>query len=767
MNKNYYHRLPFYLRLSPFFIANSLVVHIIVLSFLLTLPVYTKDNEKKSLWGYYVYLTGEETSKPQLSAGRDISDKQTEAPEIAETAMISGNVIEDVKDNEATVQTAKSEKESGNDDEDSEKNIVENHSEIKQTEIDTNNKSMDTKPLSAELKKEDKNPDKGLDITEKTETERIVPADHMFQTEKSVKTDVLQPPSRHDASAGEIKLPEGNSLLTGQQSAAIIEKDKMIDNGKNNREKPKIQEQVKSIKGENKLSIITPEKNIANVLLQKGGTYAASSPALNAEETEPVRQKDYPETPKTSEVILSGTDHTQKEKAISSTTEHTRTDIEKPVVVLHPSSEKDISEAEMNLPENNHQVTGQPSAVIMENVASPEKREAIIEKPLMPGQLSDNNTARVEKKAIDTADKSGKALSEKIADAPGDKKALTIITGEKPDEKVQLKESSVQGIPSSSKTGAAVSVEKNEIKTETHETIFDPGPSKKTSLPERSAQNNLKEDLGKKFLSATKEKASLLSDIENISRQSPLKLPTGYKKIAVLDSVERVSVITPALTRGGSESNIGTGKAEIKASDDKGTEEEMNTAAEDNEQIKKGTDAKVEKSSIGLPLAESLFYKDIKIEVLQENSVKPGIFMYLLKNPYLSLGKRHKWGKEKIIETDTETKKKNGTEEKIVSVLSVAKTDKGIYTFVIENKNTAPYNTDLLFTLYEGQKSERIKKIKAVSVLPLAKVRFMFVLPDTIFWDDEEFFAGHIEDSDSITKFNDEKGFAWREEKDD
>jgi hypothetical protein len=42
----------------------------------------------------------------------------------------------------------------------------------------------------------------------------------------------------------------------------------------------------------------------------------------------------------------------------------------------------------------------------------------------------------------------------------------------------------------------------------------------------------------------------------------------------------------------------------------------------------------------------------------------------------------------------------------------------------------------------------------------------MFVLPDAVFWDDEKFFSGSIEDSDSITKFNAETGFVWKEGKD-
>jgi hypothetical protein len=41
-----------------------------------------------------------------------------------------------------------------------------------------------------------------------------------------------------------------------------------------------------------------------------------------------------------------------------------------------------------------------------------------------------------------------------------------------------------------------------------------------------------------------------------------------------------------------------------------------------------------------------------------------------------------------------------------------------------------------------------------------------FLMPDAVFWDDEDFFSGNIEDSSYITKFNYDKGLIWKEEKD-
>lgn len=62
---------------------------------------------------------------------------------------------------------------------------------------------------------------------------------------------------------------------------------------------------------------------------------------------------------------------------------------------------------------------------------------------------------------------------------------------------------------------------------------------------------------------------------------------------------------------------------------------------------------------------------------------------------------------------------------------------------------------------------ERTKKYDAVKVAADGATKFKFLFPDMIFWDDEDAFTGSIEDSDSLTKFNPERGLLWKEEKND
>lgn len=261
---------------------------------------------------------------------------------------------------------------------------------------------------------------------------------------------------------------------------------------------------------------------------------------------------------------------------------------------------------------------------------------------------------------------------------------------------------------------------------------------------------------------ATSEKAVLNENRAIYSDQVQENL--SEKKADTQDEKTAPVVFTP-LTEGPRKSDILIDGAEAVAQYDNPPEKEDNMALEKKDLVEKDNGVKPEKPSLGLPLDGPLFLKDIKIEVLVRDGEDSGVFIYLLKNPYLSLRKRHTWGKEKKVRISEESGILTDATKEKKKIFSVAKAGEGVYTFVMDNRVAAPYNTGVLFLLYGGQKHERRKEIKSVSVPPSSMARFMFVLPEAVFWDDEDFFTGSIEDSDSITKFNDETGFSWREEK--
>jgi hypothetical protein len=144
-----------------------------------------------------------------------------------------------------------------------------------------------------------------------------------------------------------------------------------------------------------------------------------------------------------------------------------------------------------------------------------------------------------------------------------------------------------------------------------------------------------------------------------------------------------------------------------------------------------------------------------------------GLLTHLLKKTYPTANKKNK--KEKLKEVDLiyEIEENSITESADKGmVFSVVNAEKGIYTFIMVNTGEMTYGVTVAFRLFEGDNKERIKKYNALSILPEGMLIFKFILPDAVFWDDEEYFSGSIEDSDSITKFNYDTGLIWQEEKD-
>lgn len=101
-----------------------------------------------------------------------------------------------------------------------------------------------------------------------------------------------------------------------------------------------------------------------------------------------------------------------------------------------------------------------------------------------------------------------------------------------------------------------------------------------------------------------------------------------------------------------------------------------------------------------------------------------------------------------------------------VKRVSVEKAEKGIYSFIVRNKGEESYEFDVVFRLFEGKPGERIKVFKAIELFPNAIIKFKFILPEAIFWDDEHYFTGTIESSNTLTKFSEKTGLIWKEEKD-
>ncbi len=183
--------------------------------------------------------------------------------------------------------------------------------------------------------------------------------------------------------------------------------------------------------------------------------------------------------------------------------------------------------------------------------------------------------------------------------------------------------------------------------------------------------------------------------------------------------------------------------------------------------IQKMTANEKKEPAIGIPLAEALLSRNIKIEVISGNAEMPVIVTQIFKRSHpMDRVRRGEKQREVDATQKTEDGDKGGNIRPKI-IFAVANADKGIYTVTVRNKGEKTDSSDIIFTLYEKGKRERIKKYDAVSLSSEEVVKFKFLLPEGVFWDDGDRFSGSIEDSDSVTKFNSDSGLTWREEKED
>jgi hypothetical protein len=160
-------------------------------------------------------------------------------------------------------------------------------------------------------------------------------------------------------------------------------------------------------------------------------------------------------------------------------------------------------------------------------------------------------------------------------------------------------------------------------------------------------------------------------------------------------------------------------------------------------------------SEIGLPI---YVRKDVEIRVFF-NGKEEGTSFRLIK-------KTHPMDGEKYVETDiTET-----LDEIVLTggsglrrMFSLARAGKGAYSFIMGSSSANIDGIDVKFLFHKGLKSEKNKEYNDIEVVPGSVVKIKFLLPEAVFWDDEDYFTGTVESSRFTTKFNDETGLIWKE----
>lgn len=93
---------------------------------------------------------------------------------------------------------------------------------------------------------------------------------------------------------------------------------------------------------------------------------------------------------------------------------------------------------------------------------------------------------------------------------------------------------------------------------------------------------------------------------------------------------------------------------------------------------------------------------------------------------------------------------------------SVPAAAKGTYVMLIEHEGNDSHGMEERIILYAGKPGKRNKAYTDV-VEGVGRSRRLFIFPEAVFWDDDKWFSGYAESSDTITRFNSETGLVWKE----
>lgn len=153
-------------------------------------------------------------------------------------------------------------------------------------------------------------------------------------------------------------------------------------------------------------------------------------------------------------------------------------------------------------------------------------------------------------------------------------------------------------------------------------------------------------------------------------------------------------------------------------------------------------------------------YGDLKFEIKIEEGLIDNLKTTVSYREFLKKQRNRPQKKSEIKYIRVEPKIINREDNIMILIIEAA--GEGIYDFMIESDNK-PFKASLEVKLYEKSAKQRSKTLGTMTAND--KITSKILMPEGIFWDDDSYFSGYMEDSESITKFNTESGLVWKEYK--
>jgi hypothetical protein len=344
-----------------------------------------------------------------------------------------------------------------------------------------------------------------------------------------------------------------------------------------------------------------------------------------------------------------------------------------------------------------------------------EKKKEIIEEPAKTTRVKDDEVL-IEEKALDSLfDKEGL----------GDKDTSEEKINQKPDKKIKESDSLLR----SKKDNGA---EKKETEFSS-KSSFGPTIDSKQEIVannKKSGSYNLSKNEFTQIIEETTHHKMIIITNENIEPKDPIKDQ---------DIVQTLKETKPS-------------------------KEEKSTIAEINHITPKETKerGKHTPSDFKNSVSQLELIGDLKLEIRIEEGKKDNIKVSLFLKDFPIKRRNRPLKKSEIKPIKIEPLIIQRADDKILMIVNHLK--EGIYDILIEPTN--PVSLSVTIKFYEKSPNEKIKNLGIIKIekkTTIAKI----LSPEGILWEDESYFDGYIEDSESVTKFNNSSGLIWREYKEE
>jgi hypothetical protein len=166
-----------------------------------------------------------------------------------------------------------------------------------------------------------------------------------------------------------------------------------------------------------------------------------------------------------------------------------------------------------------------------------------------------------------------------------------------------------------------------------------------------------------------------------------------------------------------------------------------------------------EKKPSNILFAEPEVYGDIKMEITSEDESVHAAQIKVMFKEYPKSRRNQTIYRYEMKPRQVKPVVKRSPSKKTTILIDIA--SEGIYDIVVENP-AGPLSAHFTLKIYEKKGNAQTRDL-GIRTVGQGGLITKILMPEGVLWDDDAYFSGSIEDSESFTKFNNDTGVIWKE----